>query len=159
MPKAQPPQPAREALLRLMKVRPRSAAEVRRKLEKTFDAQAIEDVIAWAFSCDLLDDARFARLWVEDRLARRPSGRQNLRRELRAKGVDEPLIDAALATLDSNERDLVRTLAEARLPRYGGLPPEVCQRRLVNFLVGRGFAFDDIYAVMRELGVTPGSKS
>jgi len=155
MTRALPLQQAREAIYRLIKFRPRSVAEVRRKLQdKQFDARVIDDAVAWAFSSGLLDDAKFAQLWVHDRLLHRPSGRHNLRMELRQKGVSESDIDATLETLDHDERQLIRELVEQRLPRYQGESSEKRQRKLVAFLLRRGFGFNDVFAVLKAMKLT-----
>src|SRR5215212_4451817 len=60
------------AALRFLEARPRSIAEVRARLAEL----------------ELLDDAAFARYWVENRQAYRPRGVGALRDELRRKGID-----------------------------------------------------------------------
>lgn len=87
-----------EAGARFLETRSRSVAEVRRRLtgagyRKPLVEAAIERLIELGF----LDDAAFARSWVDARDRTRPRGEQALRRELRLKGVDAEVIQAALA--------------------------------------------------------------
>lgn len=152
MRKALPLQQAREAARRLIRHRARSVRELQTKLEaKGFDAQVIEQTIAWARACGLLDDAKFARLWVNDQVMRRPQGARRLRWELRNKGVCDEHIDQALSKAELDERQLIRSLAEKRLALYRGQPWEVQQRKLATYLAHRGFAMEDIAVVLKEL--------
>ena len=87
-----------EAGARFLETRSRSVAEVRRRLAaagypRPLVAAAIERLVELGF----LDDEAFARAWVESRDRARPRGEHALRRELRLKGVDPAVVDAALA--------------------------------------------------------------
>ena len=53
-----------------------------------FRPEAIDAAIARLAELELLDDAAFARYWVENRVAYRPRGAGALRDELRRKGID-----------------------------------------------------------------------
>lgn len=150
MRKALPLQQAREAAYRLIRYRARSVQELQTKLEeKGFDAQVIEHTIAWAHSSGLLNDAKFAQLWVNDQV-RRPRGARQLRWELKNKGVSEEDIDNALSKAELDERELIRGLVEKRLALYRGQPWESQQRKLATYLAHRGFAMQDIAAVLKE---------
>jgi len=110
----------------------------------------IEHTIAWAHSSGLLNDAKFAQLWVNDQV-RRPRGARQLRWELKNKGVSEEDIDNALSKAELDERELIRGLVEKRLALYRGQPWESQQRKLATYLAHRGFAMQDIAAVLKEL--------
>jgi SOS response regulatory protein OraA/RecX len=58
---------------------------------------------------------------------------------LMAKGVDRETAEAALGPADGDE-DRALALAERRVARLTGLPPEVAHRRLTDFLIRRGHA-------------------
>lgn len=151
LPTTPPPQRAREAVYRLIRLRPRSAREVEDHLKrKGFDAQAIRDTVAWARELGLVDDEAFARLWVNDRLARRPCGARLLRLELRRKGVDDEAIERALARAELDEPRLIRELIRARWALYPGHDPEARRRKLFGFLQRRGFAAEAVWAALRE---------
>ena len=89
--------PVLDAAARFLEVRPRSVAEVRRRLASAgYPAGLVEAAIARLTDAGYLDDAAFARAWVESRDRARPRGEIALRRELRLKGVDPATTDAAL---------------------------------------------------------------
>lgn len=101
----------------------------------------------------LIDDARFARAWIADRLALRPGGARRLRAELVARGVAPSVASEAIAGVMSPDQEeaLARRQAEARLRRLRGLPPPVARRRLVGWLQRRGYAADTIARIVRQV--------
>ncbi len=97
--------------------RPRSAAEVRRRLQKAeIDEETIEAVVARLTEQGYLNDAEFARYWVENRQRFRPKGEQALRQELRRAGVDNEAIDESLEGLDAGRGRICRCSPESRAP-------------------------------------------
>lgn len=102
-----------------------------------------------------LDDAAFARHWVETRSAR-GYGTARLRRELRARGVAAGLIDAAIAELGTaGVLAQARAVAERRLPALRRLPPERAAPRLRDHLLRRGYSAAVALRVVRELLGSP----
>lgn len=132
---------ARAYLVRLFRHRPRSRYEVVTRLQqKGFSRETIESVVEQAERAGLLDDARFAQLWVEDRLARRPRSRQMLEHELRAKGVAPEHIHRAIARAGLDDEALAKQLVAERWPRLLALDEQTRLRRLTSFLRRRGFS-------------------
>ncbi len=86
-----------EAAARFLEVRSRSVVEVRRRLrEAGYRADLAEGAIERLIELGMLDDAAFARAWVESRDRARPRGARALRDELRRKGVASEDIEGAL---------------------------------------------------------------
>jgi regulatory protein len=97
----------------------------------------------------LINDGRFAAEWVESRHAGRGLARRALAHELRAKGVDQEMIEAALDDLDPEvERATARRLAAQRLRSLQGQPTEVQRRRLAGFLARKGYSAGLVYEVV-----------
>ncbi|HET7726388.1 MAG TPA: regulatory protein RecX [Candidatus Limnocylindrales bacterium] len=97
-----------EAGARFLETRSRSVAEVRRRLAAAgYHKPLVEAAIERLVELGFLDDDAFARAWVESRDRVRPRGEQALRRELRLKGVEPAVVDAALARRrgERGERD------------------------------------------------------
>ncbi len=100
----------------------------------------------------LVDDASFAEAWVESRHAGRGLGRRALAHELRQRGVDDELIEAALTNLDPDtEAASARALVTARLPSTRRLEPNTSIRRLVAMLVSKGYSQGLALRVVREV--------
>jgi regulatory protein len=91
-----------EAAARFLEVRPRSVAEVRRRLRDAgYRPELVEGAVERMVTLGYLDDAAFARTWVESRDRARPRGARALRDELRRKGVAPADIEAALAVREA----------------------------------------------------------
>lgn len=89
-----------------------------------------------------IDDEKFARYWVENRNQTKGTSRRKLVAELRAKGVDQAIIDAALA---SSPRDEASELAKIVAKKRARYPDE---RKLMAYLARQGFSYDDIHAAL-----------
>ena len=86
-----------EAAARFLEARARSVGEVRRRLTSAgYRADLIEGAIDRMTELGMLDDATFARAWIESRDRARPRGERALSEELRVRGVDRSVIVAAL---------------------------------------------------------------
>ena len=135
--------------LNFLSYRPRSQAEVERNLRKHAVPEAlITPIIERLKNAKLLDDADFARRWVEDRAAFRPRGAYALRLELRQKGVGEAGIVQALESLD--ETELARQAAMRKARQLVGLDWPAFRAKLSAFLARRGFAYAIVAEVCRE---------
>ncbi len=113
-------------------------------------AEVVTDLTARGY----LDDARFARQWVEARAAR-GYGPARLTAELRARGVAASLVAAALASLDPGvEIERARAAARRRLPALRAGRADRAASRLRDHLLRRGFDAGVVARVVREvLGV------
>jgi regulatory protein len=140
--------------LGLLRRRLRSRAE----LEAGLLRRGVHREVVLAVTAELrrqgwIDDARFAKAWVRDRLALRPRGMRRLRAELLAKGVSASVADEAIAALvpAGSEDGLALEQARSWLRRMRGLEPEVARRRLVGRLARRGYAPETIVRTLRTL--------
>jgi regulatory protein len=86
-----------EAAARFLEARARSVAEVRRRLGSAgYRADLVQEAITRLTDLGMLDDATFARAWIESRDRARPRGERALSEELRLRGVDRTVIAEAL---------------------------------------------------------------
>lgn len=138
--------------LRFLAARARAEAEVRAYLLRCgYAAERVEAVLARLREAGWLDDAAFARQWVEVRKSGRPRGRRLVRLELLRRGVAPEVADAALAAwAEEDERQAAYALACRRLHRYR-TPRGLDAARLYRFLLGKGFAPGIAGDVVRRL--------
>jgi regulatory protein len=145
-------------LLRALERRAFARADLGRRLtRKGHRAEAVASALDRAAGMGLLDDAAFARNFVETRVAR-GRGPARLVRDLQAMGVDRRHIDAALAAqwpADADRSAMPRALAAKRARQLGNLPREAKRRRLVAFLARRGFSGPEVREAVREALATP----
>ena len=131
---------ALQVALRYVSFRQRSITEVRRRVGKEFSQPVVEQVLASLNRYGYLDDADFARRWRDSRERRRPRGRFALRRELRAKGVADSIIDATLESLD--EANSAYRAGERRAQQWlekGQMAYPEFRRKMWDYLRRRGF--------------------
>lgn len=139
-----------EAALRYLSYRPRSEAEVRQHLLRRFPPEQVAEAIARLHASGLLDDAAFARYWVERRHTASPRGRGLVEMELRSKGVSRDVAARAAAGLD--EEAAARRAAQRLLRRLKGEEPMLLRRKLYAALRRRGFSGEVVRRVMGEVG-------
>jgi regulatory protein len=170
--------------LNFLAVRPRSEAEVRRRLrEKGTPPEVIDAVVARLLRVGYLDDAAFARFWIGERARSNPRGARLLRSELRTKGVAPAVIDQALTDFEeeaapvpgalrppsghgvadalgeeSREVHEALGLAQRKLRAYASLDPAVVRRRLSGFLLRRGYGYGTVARVLKYALADAGSE-
>ncbi len=146
-------QKAYDRALHYLSYRPRSAAELRRNLvEADFDPDTVEETLARLAEQGYLDDAEFARFWVENRQRFRPKGERALRQELRQRGLDADTIAGALERLDTAEAAYRAAQPRAeRLAQLAQVDPTSFRRKLSDFLLRRGFDYDVIAEAVARL--------
>ena len=133
---------ARERLISFLSTRPRSVEEARERLQRAgFSSPVVEEALQDAEARGWLDDAAFAKLWVEDRLMTNPRGPKLLRYELREKGIADAHIQGALDAANIDEIQLAQDLIERQKPRYWRDDPQARKRKLFAFLQRRGFNY------------------
>ena len=141
---------AKEAAIRYIEYRPRSIDETRRHLhKKAYPEAVVEQVIERLAAVDLLNDATFARYWVEQRETFKPRSKIALQQELRQKGIERSLIDEAVAAVD--ELAAATQAAEAKARRWGTLPEPQFRQKLGGFLQRRGFGYGIVKEVTEAL--------
>lgn len=140
-----------EIALRLLTVRDRTAAELRTRLAgRDVPDDAITEILARLSEVGLVDDAGFARQWVEQS-ARRHVSTSRLRRELRSKGVTDADAAPALEGRGDDDRELAEALVARKLPSMANLTTTTRYRRLAGLLTRRGFSTSVIGAVLSDL--------
>lgn len=141
---------AYQRTLRFMESRERSSAELRRYLNRNKVSEEItEKVIARLEEAGLLDDRRFARMWVENRNEYRPRSLRALRFEMRQHGIDEELIDSSLEAID--EHEIAYRAAQKYARKLENLDWQEFRQKLYGFLARRGFNYGTSADVIRRV--------
>ena len=147
-----------------------SVYEMRSYLERRAeDKDVVKGVLDRLKQLDYLDDARYARQFVRLHSELRKQGPFRIARDLRARGVPDRHIEAALAegSVESNESAMVRTRLERRLKTLRGPLDERRVASLYRSLLRAGFSADTIRRElsalakrpMEELPESPGEES
>ena len=113
----------------LLSFRPRSAVELKQR--------GLAAAIPKLIELDLIDDQKFARWWVDQRVRLNPRGNIALKTELMQKGIDREIIDSVLLSKDQ-EIDLAKKLLAKK---------NLDKPRAQRFLLSRGFSSDIVYSL------------
>jgi regulatory protein len=146
-------QKAYDRAVRFLAYRPRSETEVRDRLKRSdTDQRVIEAVIGRLRAQGYLDDADFARFWVEERQRFSPRSAYALRQELRRKGLDDSTIASAVSGLDAAASAYEAARPRAlRLSSLAGNDPALFRRKMGDFLLRRGFDYEVVREVVTRL--------
>ncbi|MFB9462512.1 recombination regulator RecX [Streptomyces cinereospinus] len=140
-PPGDPAERARAICLRLLTGTPRTRKQLADALRKReIPDEVAEEVLSRFEEVGLIDDSAFADSWVESRHHGRGLARRALAQELRTKGVDSTLIDAAVAQLDTEQEEATaRDLVTRKLRSTRGLDRDKRLRRLAGMLARKGY--------------------
>ena len=140
--------------LRALEIRSFARGDLtRRLLRKGHPRPAVEGALERAAKLGLLDDAAFARNYVQTRAAR-GRGPARLTRDLLSMGVERSLINRALDAEwpEGSDRTAVPlALAHKRAGQLGGLPRQTKRRRVVAYLARRGFTGREISDMVEKV--------
>jgi regulatory protein len=143
-----------DSALSFLTARPRSRAEVRRRLLRPRPnrqppaPEVVDRVLARLERMGLLDDREFSDFWVEQRERFSPRAASAVRFELRQRGVAREVTEEAVDAEQDEERALAA--GRQRLRSLGGLDYETFRDRLGPFLLRRGFS----YTIARQVTKT-----
>lgn len=108
------------ALQRELGRRPRTRYEAQKWLQQRgVGADDVENLLSELQDAGLIDDARFALLWIEDRHQRKGYGPRRLERELRERGIADEHLSVALESIFGDREELkvrLRELAAEKFP-------------------------------------------
>ena len=131
--------------LRYLVRREHSRAELARKLAPhAASPEAVEEILDLLLSKKQQSDERFAA--ERARVLSRKYGGAKIRQDLKARGIT----DEVIARLDSGgEMDRARAILQKKFPDQTADRKELAKR--MRFLQGRGFSYDVIRSVFKEV--------
>ena len=154
---------AERAALRALARRAHARCDLERKLvKKQHPPAAVDAALARLVARGLLDDRRFAEQYAAVRAAR-GRGPVRLVKDLLSQGVERRIAeDAVRRALDEEGIDPAieaRAVAVKRARQLGDLPGPVRKRRLLAFLVRRGYGAAEVRELVEEVCGAPGPPS
>lgn len=143
---------ARLICLRLLATAPRTRAQLANEMgRRHVPGDVAERVLGRLADEHLVDDAMFAKAWVESRHHGRGLSRRSLSDELRQRGVDGDDITEAVETLDpEQEIETARRLTERKLAATRGQPTQARVRRVAGMLARKGYSSGLAFRLIRE---------
>ena len=143
---------ARAICLRLLTGAARPRAGLATALRQRGIPQDVADAVLDRFTdLGLIDDRAYAEAFVAAKHRDRALGATALRTELRRKGVDDVIVDAAVRTVDQDaERERARALIARRVDSAMANGAVAARRRLVGLLARRGYSAELAGRVVEE---------
>jgi len=140
-----------EIAVRALMRRAHSVHEMKQKLERRSDNKLLVQVVmARLKENGMIDDARYAKQFARQRTETRKQGKFRISRDLRARGVPDRHIEAALkeSAEQNDEATMVRQRIERKLRAFRGEIDEKKMASIYGSLLRAGFSAD---VVRREL--------
>ncbi|MCZ3390235.1 MAG: recombination regulator RecX [Actinomycetia bacterium] len=152
-PEADPVEVAKRIVMQQLSVSAKSRHQLAQVLaQRAVPFEAAEVALDRFTELGYIDDAVFARSWVESRQRSRSLAGPALRRELVVKGIDREIIDVVLLECvdDDAERVAAGELVAKKLRSMRGVDADTATRRLVSMLARKGYRPGLAYSVVRE---------
>lgn len=151
-------QKVKDDAFNLLSYRERSYYELKdRLLKKGHKEKLIEEALDILKTLNYINDERFARKWIKNRIKNKPRSRLILKKELQKKGIQQELIKRILNEL-VNEKEEVKMgvkLASKWVKRHIDLleDREKFIFKLKCYLSNKGFSCSIIYNIIKELNI------
>lgn len=143
---------ARKMLMRKLELREHTNSELLRYLTSHGVPAQVADRLLHRFRViGLVDDARFARAWVECRSSNGSRSSKALRAELRARGIPTDVVEEALQSYTPRkELDAARLFAARKYRSAGGRDRTHILRSVSDALGRRGYPSSVCHQVAKE---------
>jgi regulatory protein len=140
-------------VLKLLSYRPYTCFEIKQKLkQKNFSEEEIEETVAFLKEKQLLDDRRWAREWLQERVRNKPRGKSLLKEELRKRGIPPQIIEEEIKKIfkEVKEIDLASQLLEKKFlsKKLEKIEKEKIKSQIYSFLTRRGFSDEIIEKIL-----------
>ena len=134
-----------DKLLRFATLRPRSEKEINIWLRKYKVHQSIiPDLFNKLKRLKLLDDKKFAKWWVEQRMNFRPKSKRIINYELRSKGISKNIIEDVLSEVKIDEGKIAKEMLTKKIYKWEKLPKFEARKKMREFLARKGFGWSVI---------------
>jgi regulatory protein len=145
----------RSSALRIISIRPHSAAELRRKLlMKGADRAAVDRIVERLVGVDLINDDRFARDYIEYAFLRKSWGKRKVRAGLMERGIDRETVEELLGSPDAARMEQEGARKFVDKETRGGEVSDEHMKKIMSKLAARGFAWDTVSQVIRDFKET-----
>lgn len=142
------PEETREKALRLLEFRSHSEAELREKLSRAGGTD-IDDVIAFCYEYNFLNDCEYAKKLVRDLANLKKLGKRRIYQELKARGISDEFANEALEELsDFDAEEALMPLVRKKL---GTNTDRKNIDKVIRYFAYRGYEIDDIKSCIEEI--------
>jgi regulatory protein len=134
-----------DRLLMFATLRPRSEKEIndwmkRKRVNESIKMGLLEKIN----DLDLLNDRKFAKWWVDQRISFKNKSLRDLEYELRNKGIAKDVISEVLDKTEVDELGSAKKLIEKNNYKWSGFSGSIARQKKRAFLARKGFTWDAI---------------
>ena len=143
---------AKNKALSVLSKSDQSEKKLREKLLNDYDENIVEEVIEFLKGYKLINDNLLAEKIVHDNMNLSKFGKNKIKQNLYNKGIAASDIQDAISQFDPDEEyENAKYLAEKRLKRLKGEDKNKINQKIYQHLAYKGFSYDIIKRVLREL--------
>jgi regulatory protein len=134
-----------DKLLRFATLRPRSEREIKDWFRRKEVHESLNDELFKRLKhLELLDDQKFTKWWIDQRISFKPRGIKALKYELFQKGIDKEIINKVLEDSEIDEVKIAKGLLERNSYKWRNLKGFEERQKKSQFLAGKGISWDSI---------------
>lgn len=141
-----------EHALNLLSYRQRSQKEIITALNrKGYEESYIQHTVEYLKKNKFIDDYAYAKSFIADKLNLNGYGSVRIKFELMKKGISKDIIEATLNLDEDEEYEIAMEIAVKKFKSYKDQDKSSIYRKLGGFLQRKGYSFDIVSKVLREL--------
>ena len=144
------PQDPFSKALKYISYKNRSLKEVAEYLKKNdYSSEQIKDTLEKLMDYKFVDDEKFSEVFIRNKQYKGKS-KKLISYELKQKGINKELSESALENADE---DLItaKNYIKKRISQFSRLDPEKRKQRIVGRLQSRGYSWDVIKEVLKQI--------
>lgn len=146
---------AREEALKIILTKKRTAKQVYEMLlKKEYDEREAAEAVAYYMEKGYIDERDYALRFSKDAANLKGHGSMRIRADLKARGVSDEDIDAAISNIEFD----ILPLMKKKFPTCESIKEK---QKIVNYFLRRGFTFSEINDAFKEnysLNEVPGDE-
>ena len=140
---------AREAALNYINYKMRTEKEVRQKLASDYTEETVERVLEQFKEFGIVDDIKYAKLYINDCINLKGRGRQRILAELAVRGISRDIAEPFFEDLGDTMREKAERLMEKRI-KSGSIDDMKEYKRHMDFLLRRGFDYETVKDILNK---------
>ncbi len=127
--------------------------DIKRSLQrKTVPENQISEIISLLQKNKFIDDRRYARSFINDKLKFNKWGKTKIAFALQQKEIERQIVDEVFADIpDKNLIDELKPLLEKKAKSIRGENVFENRNKLIRFALGRGFEMRDVIKVVNQI--------
>jgi regulatory protein len=143
----------KQSAFSLLSRRLHSSSELKTKLKQKYrQYDLIEEVVNDLIDSKYLDDEKFAAEFIEEKGRSKLWGSKKIKAELRRRGINSPDDEFIGEHLAANSENLIKAAEKKlKLLQIRNLPEDKLKQKLVAYLLGKGFGYDEINSLIKKL--------